>query len=78
MKVNITLDDEFKRKARLLAKKYHSLPDDLIEFQKSLMKNPLQGDSLGHGVRKAIAVVGEAIPADAPTRSLSKLCVRQH
>ena len=52
MKVIVTLDDEFKRKARQLAKKYHSLTDDLIEFQKSLMENPLQGDSLGHGVRK--------------------------
>lgn len=52
MKVTITLDDEFKRKAKQLAKKYHSLADDLVDFQKSLIENPLQGDSLGHGVRK--------------------------
>lgn len=52
MKVEITHGEEFKRRVKQLAKKYHSLADDLVDFQKSLMENPLQGDSLGHGVRK--------------------------
>ena len=52
MKVNITLGDEFKRRARRLGKKYHSFTDDLIDFKKSLTDNPFQGESLGQGVHK--------------------------
>ena len=52
MKVIITLGDDFKRKARRLAKKYHSFTDDLVEFKKSLLENPFQGANLGQGVHK--------------------------
>ncbi len=52
MNVTITLGDDFKRKARRFAKKYHSFTDDLIDFKKSLTENPFQGADLGQGVHK--------------------------
>lgn len=52
MKVEITLGEEFKRQFKQLAKKYHSLTNDLIVFKAELTKNPLQGDDLGRGIRK--------------------------
>ena len=57
MNVTLHLHDEFKRQFRQLRKKYHSLTNDLEEFQKEefqkeLKKNPFQGDDLGGGVRK--------------------------
>jgi len=52
MKVNIVLGEEFKRRARQLAKKYHSFTDDLADFKKSLTNNPFQGADLGQGVHK--------------------------
>ena len=52
MNVTITLGEDFKRQAKQLSKKYRSLTDDLIIFQKDLMKHPFQGDDLGGGVRK--------------------------
>lgn len=52
MSVTLHLHDEFKRQFRRLRKKYQSLTDDLEDFQKELIKNPLQGSDLGGGVRK--------------------------
>lgn len=52
MSVTLHLHDEFKRQFRRLKKKYQSLTDDLEDFQKELIKNPLQGSDLGGGVRK--------------------------
>lgn len=52
MKVTIDLEVEFKRRFKLLAKKYHSLAKDLALFKEELMENPFQGDELGGGVRK--------------------------
>lgn len=52
MKVNIILGAEFKKRARHLAKKYHSFIDDLDDFKKSLTDNPFQGTDLGQGVHK--------------------------
>ena len=52
MNVIITVEEEFKRQAKKLAKKYHSISDDLLELQERLKANPLQGVSLGSGVRK--------------------------
>ena len=52
MSVTLHLHDEFKRPFRRLKKKYQSLTDDLEDFQKELIKNPLQGSDLGGGVRK--------------------------
>ena len=51
MNVTLHLHDEFKRQFRQLRKKYHSLTDDLEDFQKELIKNPFQGDDLGGGAR---------------------------
>ena len=41
-----------------MRKKYHSLTDDLEDFQKELIKNPFQGDDLGGGVRKIRMAIG--------------------
>jgi len=42
MNVIITVEEEFKRQAKKLAKKYHSISDDLLELQERLKANPLQ------------------------------------
>ena len=52
MNVTITLGEDFKRQAKQLSKKYRSLSEDLVTFQKDLKKHPFQGDDLGGGVRK--------------------------
>lgn len=52
MKVDIVFGDEFERRAKRLAKKYHSFADDLENFKKSLTEDPFQGDNLGQGVHK--------------------------
>ena len=54
MKVNIILGAEFKKRARHLAKKYHSFIDDLDDFKKSLTDNPFQGTDLGQGVQRCV------------------------
>ena len=52
MEVYVELGPEFKRQFKRLAKKYHSLRNDLDVWRKELVKNPLVGDDLGGGVRK--------------------------
>ncbi len=52
MEVNIELGPEFKRQFKRLAKKYHSLRDDIDVWRKDIIANPLIGDDLGNGVRK--------------------------
>ena len=50
--VNIFYSSEFRREVKRLAKKYHSIPEDLIELRNRLVENPLDGADLGFGVRK--------------------------
>ena len=45
--MNIILSDSFKRKAKILARKYHSFKDDLLKFAINLKENPIQGTALG-------------------------------
>lgn len=52
MEVEIQIGQEFKRQFKRLAKKYHSLRDDFVEWERKILKNPLIGDDLGNGVRK--------------------------
>ncbi len=52
MEVEIEVGSEFKRQFKRLAKKYHSLKQDLAQWKQELLKNPLIGDDLGNGVRK--------------------------
>lgn len=42
----------FDRDAKRLAKRYHSLRDDLSKLAHELQKNPMQGTDLGSGIRK--------------------------
>jgi len=43
MKTSIITTDNFRREAKKLIKKYHSLKKELIEFSESLEDNPKQG-----------------------------------
>lgn len=52
MNYAIVTTDYFNRRVRPLAKKYHSLPDDLEIFKKELLTNPTMGDDLGNNTRK--------------------------
>lgn len=52
MEVNIELGPEFKRQFKRLAKKYHSLRQDIASWKQEIQENPLVGDDLGGGVRK--------------------------
>ena len=52
MNVKIIPGEEFLRQFKRLAKKYKSLGNDYLTFRDDLCKNPLQGTSLGRGVRK--------------------------
>lgn len=52
MEVEIQIGQEFKRQFKRLAKKYRSLRDDFVEWQREILKKPLVGDDLGNGVRK--------------------------
>ena len=62
MRVTIDYLPEFERRAKALAKKYKSFPQDYEAFLDELEKNPLVGDPLGHNtykVRMAIASKGK-------------------
>lgn len=62
MKVSIIPAPEFKRQAKRLAKKYHSLKEDIRGLQAELMQNPYLGTDLGnniHKVRMAIVSKGK-------------------
>lgn len=52
MKVDIQTHPEFEREFKRLSKRYHSLVDDYEQLLEDLEKTPLQGTSLGMGVRK--------------------------
>ena len=52
MVVEVLVGQEFKRQFKRLAKKYHTLRNDFVEWKNELMNNPLAGDDLGNGVRK--------------------------
>jgi len=50
--VTFNYTEEFLRQAKRLAKRYHSLADDINALQYELMENPEAGVSLGGGKRK--------------------------
>ena len=52
MNYEIITTQDFDRKVEFLAKKYHSLLNDLEKFKKELLKNPEMGDNLGGNARK--------------------------
>ena len=58
MTVRIIPSVEFDRQFKRLAKKYKSLLDDYLTFSKELKENPLQGATLGRGVRKIRMAIG--------------------
>ena len=52
MNYRITTSSYFDATAKKLAKKYPSFKDDLINFGKTLLENPLQGAELAPGIRR--------------------------
>lgn len=52
MSVTIVPGKTFIRRAKQLAKKYHSLVQDLKKLEEELMNNPKAGVDLGNGLRK--------------------------
>ncbi len=50
--ITFNYTEEFLRQAKRLAKRYHSLADDINNLQFELMENPEAGISLGGGKRK--------------------------
>lgn len=50
--MNIITSPRFDRELKELRNRYHSLKQDYKDFLESLQKNPLQGISLGKGIRK--------------------------
>lgn len=59
MDVYIEVGPEFKRQFKRLAKKYHSLRNDLDSWKKEILEDPFQGDDLGGGVRKIRMVIAD-------------------
>lgn len=59
MEVNIELGPEFKRLFKRLAKKYHSLRNDIDVWRKDIMANPFMGDDLGNGIRKVRMAIAD-------------------
>jgi hypothetical protein len=47
MNYEIVTTDDFDRKVKSLAKKYHSFPDDLERFKKELLEHSVMGVDLG-------------------------------
>ncbi len=52
MSYNVIPTPDFEKSFKVLAKRHRSLKDDILEFSKSLGKNPFQGDELSPGIRK--------------------------
>ena len=52
MNYRIVATDDFDKNVKTLSKKYRSLKNDLITFQKELLENPTMGDDLGNNIRK--------------------------
>lgn len=55
--VNIFYSSEFRKEVKRLAKKYRSIPEDLLELKNRLVENPLEGADLGFGVRKVRMII---------------------
>lgn len=52
MSFEITYTPIFEKSLKALAKRHHSLKQDIKDFIISLSKNPFQGDELKPGIRK--------------------------
>jgi mRNA-degrading endonuclease RelE of RelBE toxin-antitoxin system len=52
MRIEIVISDNFRREAKKYLKKFHSLKDELVSFQASLLLHPKQGDRITESVYK--------------------------
>lgn len=52
MNFDIIPTPDFERAFKALAKRHRSLRQDILDFTRSLQKNPFQGDELSPGIRK--------------------------
>lgn len=46
MKVEVIVSENFRKEAKKYLKKFHSLREELADFEKSLLENPKQGTKL--------------------------------
>lgn len=58
MSCSIKTSKDFDKEAKRLAKRYHSLKQDILSLAEELMSNPLAGVDLGKGVRKVRMAIG--------------------
>ena len=52
MNFDVIPTPDFEKAFKTLAKKHRSLKQDILDFTRSLQKNPFQGDELSPGIRK--------------------------
>lgn len=52
MNFEVLLTKDFIKRLKALAKRYHSIKADILEFEQSISKNPFQGVEIAPGVRK--------------------------
>jgi hypothetical protein len=52
MNYKIVATKTFRREAKIISKKYHSLKSDLLSFKEELLENPYIGADLGYNSRK--------------------------
>ncbi len=61
MNFSVVVTDSFKKHAKSIAKKHHSLKSDINKLVDSLEENPIQGEALGkdcYKIRMAITSKG--------------------
>lgn len=62
MNFDIVVTEPFERKLKRLAKKHHSIIDDLLAIEQELLQNPIMGTPLGkdcYKIRVAITSKGK-------------------
>ena len=52
METKVIYTDEFEKDVKKFLKKFPTLAEELLEFEESLIENPIQGVSLGAGLYK--------------------------
>jgi len=76
MSYKIYTANSFERELKSLAKKYHSIKNDVKTFSDSLIENPLQGEPLGkdcYKIRMAITSKGKGKSGGARIISCVKI-----
>jgi hypothetical protein len=77
MSYRVIPTDNFNREVKQLAKKYHSLKDDLIQLRANLLKNPSLGTPLGNSIYKVrMSITSKTKGKSGGARVISYVYVR--